>query len=150
MDIQSFIKTCLPAKFQPDLSDSPLKNEIKAQLSEKIKQMHCQECISRGYKVCIALTGSDFLKVSVSEKVLLLSVTGSSYEEIMKNLDIETSIPLESYPNIIINFILNDKIRNPDTILKIYNSFQDYNTIHGFCLAPKSAVGYKIDIIAYK
>ena len=46
----SFTDIGLPKKFQPDLSNSPLNNDIRTRLSEKIKQMHCQECISKGYK----------------------------------------------------------------------------------------------------
>lgn len=148
MNLISFTDIGLPKKFQPDLSNSPLNNDIRTLLSEKIKQMHCQECISKGYKVCIALTEADFSKVSVSDNVLLLSVKGNSYKGIIQ--DIETSITLKSHPNIIVNFILSDKIKNPKTVSEIYEVFQKHDTITGLCIDTQPTVKYNIDIIAYK
>lgn len=150
MDIKSFTETNIPKKFQPDLSNSPLDNNIKIQLSKKLKQMHCQECICKGYKVCIALIESEFSRVSVSDNISLLSARGNNYEEIIQNLDIETSIPLDSYPNLIINIILSDKTENSESVSKICSLFQYYDTFVGLCIDSKSTDKYKIDIIAYK
>lgn len=150
MDTKHFLETEISLFFQPNLSNSPLNNDIKNQLSDKIKQMHCCECINRGYNVCLPLNTLDFFKVSTSENVLLLSAIGDSYEEIKLNLDIETSLSPKSYPYIILNFIVNNQVENSNTILKIYRLFQNYDTITGLCIDKKSINKYKIDIIAYK
>lgn len=150
MNIDNLLDIKMVETFNPDLSNSPLNNKLKIKLYDKIMQMHCQKCFKVGYKVLICLCADDFLNVSLSDNVILLTIEGYNYEEIKSRLNIEDTIPIKLYRNIIINFILGNDENNFEQVLKIYKLFENYNDIIGVCINSKQNINFRLDIIAYK
>lgn len=135
--------------FQPDFSNSSLRDYDKRRLVDKIKQMHCESLLRMHYEVFIALLRTDFDDLFLANRIYLSTVKGNNLTEIFKQIDIDSQ-KWES--NIIVNFVFKKGIElsELETIFEKMNAFSQFLQFKwGVAINPNSSDNYFFELITY-
>ncbi len=135
--------------FQPDFSNSSLRDYDKRRLVDKIKQMHCESLCRMHYEVFIALLRTDFDDLFLANRIYLSTVKGNNLTEIFKQIDIDSQ-KWES--NIIVNFVFKKGIElsELETIFEKMNAFSQFLQFKwGVAINPNSSDNYFFELITY-
>lgn len=93
-------------EFQPDLSNSPLRDDEKLCLADKIKNMQCEAKRYTGsMKFIFPLERADFAHVHLANKIYLSDIRGNTLTEFVKNIETDSE---KWERNIIVNIILKE------------------------------------------
>lgn len=135
--------------FQPDFSNSSLRDYDKCRLVDKIKQMHCESLLRMHYEVFIALLRTDFDDLFSANRIYPSTVKGNNLTEIFKQIDIDSQ-KWES--NIIVNFVFKKGIELSElgTIFEKMNAFSQFLQFKwGLAINPNSSDNYFFELITY-
>ena len=135
--------------FQPDFSNSSLRDYDKCRLVDKIKQMHCESLLRMHYEVFIALLRTDFDDLFSANRIYLSTVKGNNLTAIFKQIDIDSQ-KWES--NIIVNFVFKKGIElsELETIFEKMNAFSQFLQFKwGLAINPNSSDNYFFELITY-
>lgn len=137
-------------EFQPDLSDSPLRDDEKLCLADKIKNMQCEAKRYIGtMKFIIPLERADFAHVHLANKICLSDIRGNTLTEFAKNIETDSK---KWERNIIVNIILKDdsKMREVLELLdKMEGTHKTSKFTWGLAINENASDKYCLEVLSY-